>query len=98
MGYTNCTIREFETGEATFRKLYSGDYIVIICFPSWRKSHAVNASYGPGNPPKRFKGIGQCFEYSKRHYPNCIIQRNVSKPLATSDAITPDDIDDVPVG
>jgi len=97
MSYTNCTVREFETGETTFRKLYNGKYVVIVCFDSWRKSHMVNASYGPGAVPKQFNGIGQCFEYAKRHYPNCLIKRTVSKPLATSDPIHPRMIDDIPV-
>lgn len=97
MGYTNCKIRQYETGEATFRKLDNGRFVVIICFPSWRKSHMVNASYGKGALPKQFNGIGQCFEYSKRHYPNCKIKKYVSKSLATSDKIHPDRIADIPV-
>ena len=103
-------LRENETGEATFRQLKNGKYVVIICFPhdvfkplygtvdrdfssgAWRKSHMVHASYGPGTAPKQFKGIGQCFEYSKKHYRNCIISSNVSLPLASSDPLNASDL------
>jgi len=107
MGYTNCVIRQYETGEATFRQIDTGEYVVVVCFPHlWRRSHMAHA--GHNNPkntqPKRFKGIGQCFEYSKKHYPNCIIDRKVSLPLATSDRDTTEErnrwvdrIADVPV-
>jgi len=87
MGYTNCKVRQYDTGESTFRRIATGEYIVIICFPhAWRKAHALNASYGQHAKGKVFSSIGQCFEYSKRHYPNCIIGRAVSKPLAKGDA------------
>ena len=88
MGYTQTVVREFDTGEVTFRRIDTGEFVVIACFPAWKKSHMVHASYGPGNVPKVLDSIGQCFEYAKRHYPNCIIQRNVSKPLAVSDPYT----------
>lgn len=96
MGYTNCVVREFETGETTFRKIDTGKYVIVACFRGWRRSHMVHPSYGPGNPPKLYDGIGQCFEASKKHYPNCIIGRKVSKPLATSDPYT-HRLADVPV-
>ena len=85
MGYTQTVVRELDTGESTFRRLNTGEYVVIVCFPAWKRSHMVHASYGPGSVPKLFQGIGQCFQYSKRHYPNCLIVRQVSKRLATSD-------------
>lgn len=88
MGYTQTVVREFDTGEVTFRRIDTGEFVVIVCFPAWKKSHMIHASWGPGSVPKLFKGVGQCFEYAKRHYPNCIIQKSVSKPLATSDIYT----------
>jgi len=108
MGYTQTTVREYETGEWTLRKVDTGEYVVIVCFPyetmndysdirqGWTKAHAVHASWGPGTKGKTFAAPGLCWQYAKRHYPNCTPQPHLHRPLAVSDYWN-GRLDDIPV-